>query len=352
MTSACIIGIGGYSGAGKTTLIEKALPLLRGRGLSVGVLKHTSHHALSADTPGKDTDRFYKAGADFVAGQDTAQWFGRRPLDSGSLQEGLSLFPLALDLILVEGHKGSDVPRIWLDAEGSGSEGLPDAGAVRARIEREDPLYLDKFLEYVTRELDAHLVSRPVFAGLLIGGKSSRMGRPKTMLEIGGRTLAEQMVGTLSLVASRTVLLGNSQLADSLVVADRIPDIQETEGPLAGMLSAFRWAPRSAWIISSVDMPLMHEKAWRWLLAQRRPGTWAVMPQIQGSGIVEAAGACYEPMLFDYAESIALKRLPRLQELARHPKVLRPVIPPELAPAWKNVNTPDEWAEVKSLLND
>ena len=42
MKAVCIAG---WSDSGKTTLIERLIPLLMGRGLRVGVVKHT-HHSL------------------------------------------------------------------------------------------------------------------------------------------------------------------------------------------------------------------------------------------------------------------------------------------------------------------
>ena len=48
-----VIGLAGWSGAGKTTLIVKLIPYLRERGYSVSTLKH-AHHAFDVDQPGKD----------------------------------------------------------------------------------------------------------------------------------------------------------------------------------------------------------------------------------------------------------------------------------------------------------
>lgn len=354
------MGISGYSGSGKTTLIEKALPELKRQGLSVGVLKHT-HHMLALDTEGKDTDRFFRAGADFVAGRDDLQLFCRVSQPGGDLQDALSRFPHGLDLILVEGYKGTDISKVWLETNAppreAGEKRKPedtgDQGPAENHIVlyRDDPEYLGHFLQYIRAELVRFHSARQVMAGLLIGGKSSRMGSPKTMLGIGGGTLAERMAGILSSVASRTVLLGAAEIAETLREADRLPDVTETVGPLAGMLSAFRWAPLSSWIISSVDMPLMHEGAWQWLLGHRRPGVWAVMPQLQGSEIVEAAGACYEPEIFDFIGSLAQKGGSRLQMIAAHPKVIKPVIPAHLEEAWKNVNTPEDWEKALAALN-
>jgi molybdopterin-guanine dinucleotide biosynthesis protein A len=118
------------------------------------------------------------------------------------------------------------------------------------------------------------------------------------------------------------------------------------------MLSAFRWAPESSWIISSVDMPLMNKEAWEWLLSQRKPGVWAVLPKIRGSRGLEATGAVYEPMIFKHVESLAARGKASLQEIAKHGKVITPVIPKSLSCAWTNVNTQSEWEKILCCSNE
>ncbi len=57
-----VFSLVGHSGAGKTTLIEKLLHELTGRGLRVATIKH-AHHKVVLDTPGKDSWRYKQAGA-------------------------------------------------------------------------------------------------------------------------------------------------------------------------------------------------------------------------------------------------------------------------------------------------
>ena len=57
-----VIGLAGWSGAGKTTLIVKLIPYLRERGIVVSTLKH-AHHAFDVDQPGKDSYLHREAGA-------------------------------------------------------------------------------------------------------------------------------------------------------------------------------------------------------------------------------------------------------------------------------------------------
>ena len=49
-----VVGFAGYSGAGKTTLVEQVIATLRLRGLRVSVVKH-AHHRFDIDQPGKDS---------------------------------------------------------------------------------------------------------------------------------------------------------------------------------------------------------------------------------------------------------------------------------------------------------
>lgn len=345
MNSICVIGIAGYSGSGKTTLIEKILPELKRQGLSSGIIKHI-HHNLVIDVKGKDTDRFFRAGADFVFAHDAQQSFMRLRHQEGKLLEAAGKFPSELDLIIVEGHKDLDIPGIWLEKKPLGRKGEKHEYGKKMVVFRDDPAYLDKVLSHIREEIESFHAQRSIHAGLLIGGKSLRMGRPKALLKRGGTTLAERSFKILSEVSEKAMLLGSGRLPECLEAAERLPDIQGPHGPLAGMLSAFRWAPQSAWLISSVDMPLMHKDAWEWLLSQRKPGTWAVLPKIRGSKGVETTGALYEPMIFEYVEALARKGTMKLQEIRLHPKVITPVVPKTLAQAWKNVNTVADWKKV------
>jgi len=63
--SPLIISVVGPSGAGKTTVIERLIPMLRATGLRVGTSKHASHGYI-ADREGSDSWRHQHAGADTV----------------------------------------------------------------------------------------------------------------------------------------------------------------------------------------------------------------------------------------------------------------------------------------------
>ena len=101
-----VIGLAGWSGAGKTTLIEKLIPELRRRGHSVSTLKH-AHHAFDMDKPGKDSHRHREAGAAQVlvaSTQRLALLTELRDAPEPRLADLLRMFA-AVDLVLIEGFR-------------------------------------------------------------------------------------------------------------------------------------------------------------------------------------------------------------------------------------------------------
>lgn len=111
-----VLGISGWSGCGKTTLIVALIPRLRARGLTVSTLKH-AHHDVDLDTPGKDTWRHRAAGAREVILATGRRWVllhESRDEPEPSLAELLT-YLRPVDLVLVEGWKTGDYPKleIW-----------------------------------------------------------------------------------------------------------------------------------------------------------------------------------------------------------------------------------------------
>ena len=100
-----VVAIVGLSGSGKTTLIERLIPLARQRGLSVSTVKHTHHHRIELDSPGKDSHRHRSAGASevIVASDDGWARIASSPHPAPLQQLLGELRPV--DLVLVEGFK-------------------------------------------------------------------------------------------------------------------------------------------------------------------------------------------------------------------------------------------------------
>lgn len=116
-----VFGIAGHSGMGKTTLLERLVPELMSRGLSVSLIKH-SHKAIDIDRPGKDSFRLREAGCSEVVLLGHERWALMHEL-RGAPEPSLDYLLGRLqpcDLVLIEGFKDGHFPKIevWRAAVG------------------------------------------------------------------------------------------------------------------------------------------------------------------------------------------------------------------------------------------
>ena len=127
-----VISFVGYSGTGKTTLIEKLIRSLKADGVRVAVVKHDCH-GFEMDHEGKDTWRFTHAGADMtlIASPEKTAVLEQRP---DNLRGMLSRVH-DVDLIIVEGFKHEPVSQI---------------GIVRAEIGNNLPMPFEHYAALVT----------------------------------------------------------------------------------------------------------------------------------------------------------------------------------------------------------
>lgn len=331
-----ILAICGFSGSGKTTLLETVIAQLSGRGLHIGVVKHDAH-GLDIDRPDKDSDRLFRAGAEVcLRGPGEIAW-RRRGGPGTSLEAVLAELLSRCDLVLVEGHKSTPLPKVWLNGPG-GDDPPPGVDGVLAALDwgAGRPVRL---LDIVQGRLEAAWRSRRLLGGLLVGGGSTRMGRPKQLIEHGGATFAEIAHAALAPHVERIVLLGDGEVPRALRDLERLPDPPGIAGPMAGLAAALRWAPRAAWLLVACDLPLLSGAAAAWLLEQRAPGRRAVLPT-GPSGRVEPLVAVYEPGVRSAVDELVARGELAPRHLRGLPGVVSPEVPPELAPAFRNMNRP------------
>ena len=183
----------------------------------------------------------------------------------------------------------------------------------------------------------------PVFGCVLIGGKSSRLGQPKHLLQHPtGQTWIEHTVELLQQVSEQVIIVGAAELPKSLANHVRLPDAPDAVGPLAGLLAAMRFSPLASWLVAACDLPNLSVQALRWLLSTRAADVWATLPRLPGQPGVEPLLAYYDFRSRMLLEQLAQQGKFSINQLASHSKIISPSPPAELAKAWQNVNTPEE----------
>ena len=202
-------------------------------------------------------------------------------------------------------------------------------------------------------------VASPLWACILIGGKSSRMGRAKHLLpHPAGTSWLEYCVQKVQPHVAKIVLSGAGDVPESLQHLERIKDARGVVGPLAGIIGASRSQPDVAWLLLACDMPLLSTESIEWLVGQRKIGCWGIVPQrrIEESGAgrggdkrkkgIEPLFACYERQCGPIFESILKKGSLRIRDIVDCEKVHKVSVPRLLAEAWTNVNTPLDFDEL------
>ncbi|KMP11524.1 molybdenum cofactor guanylyltransferase [Candidatus Nitromaritima sp. SCGC AAA799-C22] len=299
----------GFSGVGKTTLVEKLVARFSKERIRVGYYKHDSHR-FQMDKPGKDTDRVRNAGAGIVAINDPAH-FG--VLADNDFKQRTIVHALEqCDCILIEGYKQSPFNKIvFLDAEGKlpiaqDSPGIraivhQGKGALGHFVEQGIPLFhwdeIDKIFDFV----NAHFKScaSELYGAVFVGGQSKRMGRPKFSLAYNGVLETERAAGVLNRFCEKVFLSSRADLdmgpLGNIKNIERIDDEHIRLGPVGGLATLMGRFPDKAWMITACDMPFIQEEDFEIIFEQRDPLRYGTCYVQKGRLGYEPMCAIYEP---------------------------------------------------------
>ena len=101
---------------------------------------------------------------------------------------------------------------------------------------------------------------------ILIGGKSSRMGTDKGLLNYHGKPQREYLFDLAQKYCSEVYFsCREGQTFSEKVIIDKYTEL----GPMSGILSAFEHTKNVAWLVVACDMPLINENAFEMLIKHR-----------------------------------------------------------------------------------
>jgi molybdopterin-guanine dinucleotide biosynthesis protein A len=189
---------------------------------------------------------------------------------------------------------------------------------------------------------------------ILAGGESSRMGRDKARLEIGGVPLILRTARLVESVAGRPAVVGKPDAYRALglrAIADDWPGA----GPLGGIATALRTATTPWSLIVATDLPYLTREWLEYLVGRGLASSAeAVVP-------MNARGS--EPLCAMYHQSAAAAIRAALERGAwKVTDVLRDIRVETIAPAewkgfdsegllFKNMNSPEDYEEAKAKLS-
>jgi molybdopterin-guanine dinucleotide biosynthesis adapter protein len=109
--TAPIVTLVGTSNSGKTTFLEKLIQALKLKHITVGTIKHHGHD-FEIDKPGKDTWRHAQAGADAVVISSPEKVAVIRKVREELALDAVAELLGPVDIIITEGYKRSNKPKI------------------------------------------------------------------------------------------------------------------------------------------------------------------------------------------------------------------------------------------------
>lgn len=179
---------------------------------------------------------------------------------------------------------------------------------------------------------------------VLIGGKSSRMKKDKSLLDFHGKPQKE----------FAKELLENNDVETYFSVANlsenpsEISDTFLNLGPFGGICSAFQKDPNSAWFVLATDLPFVNDELIKLVLQKRNPSKVATAIKGKNKEFVEPLITIYEPKAY----SILLQYLAQGYSCPRKMLINSDVeivaIEDDLI---RNINTPEEFEAAKTEIS-
>ena len=359
----------GYSGSGKTTLLAKLIGELK--EFKIAYIKHDAH-GFQMDKPGKDTFVMKEAGAEIVMINDE----NHEAIIStrNCFNQEKSIF-LDSDIVLVEGHKYSKLPKIILVddelkilqeiEEGRILPPMAFVGSTTA-IESCKKFNLPTFcrddiqgIAYFLRQKIMLSVSKevtPLYGLILTGGKSSRMNRDKGEINYHGVSQVEHSFNLLKEFCNEVFVSCRSDQVELSHIKD-LPQIHDRFlgfGPIGGILSAMTAHRNASWLVLACDLPMVNTDFLKTLTEARDPFSAATAFYNDDEKRFEPLAAIYESksyhkMFYYLAEG---KTCPQKVLYNSQVKIIHFKSGDNIEKNLQNANTQKDYLELKKELEN
>lgn len=187
---------------------------------------------------------------------------------------------------------------------------------------------------------------------ILAGGKSSRMGRNKALLDFGGRRIIEHTVDLFKSIFPEVIIVTNSPEEYANLGIKTVTDIFPGKGSLGGIYTGLIHSSHDYSFIASCDMPFLRRELIEFLVGLKE-GHDVVVPRLKDG--YEPLHAVYSKNCINQIEKMIDKG--DLRIIGFYPEAeVRDVSEEELAPylsvpsPFVNINTPEEYEEAVKRL--
>jgi molybdopterin-guanine dinucleotide biosynthesis protein A len=174
---------------------------------------------------------------------------------------------------------------------------------------------------------------------VLVGGKSSRMGRDKALLPWRGSTLAEHIARVVEAAAGSVALIGDPFRYSHLGYLV-YPDKAIGYGPIGGIAAALAVSPAEWSLVVGCDMPFLTEEPLRRLLGEAAGTDRRCVAAAGPTGLEPLCAVYHRDCLAQLENAISGSRF-KMRDIVRELSALPvPGIDPSV---FANLNTPEDF---------
>ena len=187
---------------------------------------------------------------------------------------------------------------------------------------------------------------------ILAGGKSSRYGMNKALVEINGVRLIERVIRVMESIFEHLIIIANTPHDYAYLQLPMYEDLIKGLGPLGGILTGLEAISDDAGFVVACDMPFLNADLVRYMV-DMRDDYYAVVPKITWK--IEALHALYNKRclpvireLIESQENQAIKFFDRIRVRYVEEDEIR-ASDPHLR-SFFNVNSPRELLDAEQLV--
>ncbi len=187
---------------------------------------------------------------------------------------------------------------------------------------------------------------------MLSGGKGSRMGRDKGLVDYHGTPQREYLYHLLKEVCDSVFLsIRQEQLLETPTSFKTVVDQDKYNGPFNGIMSAFDAHPNVGWLVIACDLPFMNLPSLQQLVGERNSGKSATAFKNPDTGNPEPLCCIWEPNGLEEAKNFLKNSdYPSPKQFLMDAEIL--LVQPKNEQALFNANSLSDYDFVKSKLKE
>lgn len=155
---------------------------------------------------------------------------------------------------------------------------------------------------------------------ILAGGKNSRIKTEKAFIQLGTKTLIENIIGIFKKIFSEIIIVTNNPRSYLKFKTKVVEDLIKNKGPLGGIFSGLCFSTNEQNFVVGCDMPFVNSDLVNYIISKSTEYD-VVIPEINGK--IESLFARYSKNALPVIFSHLLKDELRIQDILSELKVLK-----------------------------